>query len=648
MCGIAGFVALHSDAFRGAAELVERQLRLITRRGPDSDGMWLDPTSGVAFGHRRLAIVDLSSAGHQPMSSPSGRFVISYNGEIYNHHELRSLLEGEGRAPTWLGHSDTETLVAAFEAWGVEQTLQRCVGMFAFALFDRRDRLVHLARDRFGEKPLYYGFVGTGAERRFAFGSELSTVSSLPGFEKQLDPDALGGLLQFGYIGSPSTIYRGAHHLPPASLMTLDPVKGSVTTRSFWDPVATAMASRARAFEGSDEEATDALESVLGRAIQMQMVADVPLGAFLSGGIDSTSVVALMTQYATSKVKTFTIGFHDKAHDEAPYAKRVANHLGTDHVEHYLTDREALELIPQLPLVYSEPFGDSSQLPTLLVAKLARKHVTVSLSGDAGDELFAGYNRYMFADRAWGKLRRIPIPLRKALVGAVGGVSQATLERVGCVYNVFAGRHAVNNFADKAAKALRVMDSNDVGDFYQAAVAYWQPSPICGREHVHAAASIELQSGLGPIESMMLRDTVNYLPGDILQKVDRACMGVSLEGRVPFLDHRVFEFAWSLPMRLKIRDGKSKWLLRRLLERRLPPQLMDRPKMGFAMPLAGWLRGELRPWAEELLSAAALQDIPELDVHRVRAAWSSHCAGERNMTEQLWPLLSLQAWRLQA
>lgn len=645
MCGIAGFVALHRDAFHEAAHLVGRQLQCITRRGPDSDGMWLDAATGVALGHRRLAIVDLSSAGHQPMHAPGGRYVITYNGEIYNHSALRAALEAEGKAPAWRGHSDTETLIAAFEAWGLEATLQRCVGMFAFAVLDRTDGRLHLGRDRFGEKPLYYGHVGTGTARRFGFGSELTTLSVLPGFHGVLDPGAVGALLQFGYIGAPATIFQGLHQLPPGCLLSLAPDSGEVVIRQFWDPVHAAMTARSTPFNGSDDEATNALEAVLGRAVDDQMVADVPLGAFLSGGIDSTTIVALMARRANSKVKTFTIGFHDKAYDEAPFARQVARHLGTDHTEHYLSDRETLDLIPELPTIYSEPFGDSSQLPTLLVARLARRHVTVSLSGDAGDELFAGYNRYMFAERAWGKLQRLPAPLRRHAAKLLGAVPRGVFDRLGQGYNALAGREGINNFADKAEKVVRVMGAAGVDDLHLAAVSHWQPAPVARPVQQPALGALTGSRGLSPIESMMLRDTLTYLPGDILHKVDRACMGVSLEGRIPFLDHRVYEFAWSLPMQFKVRDGKSKWLVRRLLARHLPSALIERPKMGFAMPLPTWLRGPLRSWAEELLSVQALDGVPGLDVARVRAAWDTHCSGQRNMTEQLWPLLSLQAWR---
>ncbi len=647
MCGIAGFVALQRDAFEQASDLLDRQLGCILHRGPDSHGTWLDAGTGVALGHRRLAIVDVSMAGHQPMASPSGRYVISYNGEIYNQNELREALERQGHAPSWRGHSDTETLVAAFDAWGIDTTLSRCVGMFAFAVFDRQDAKLHLGRDRFGEKPLYYGVVGKGRERRFAFASELSALTVLPGFDGTLSPQAIASLLQFGYIGAPDSIYTGIHHLPPASLLELNLADGQHKVRSYWDRVAVALDMRERPFQGSDDDALNALESVLGRAIESQMVADVPLGAFLSGGIDSTTVVALMARRSAAKVKTFTIGFHEASHDEAPFARRVAAHLGTDHTEHYLSDREALDVIPQLPRIYSEPFGDSSQLPTYLVAKLARQHVTVSLSGDAGDELFAGYNRYMFANSAWHRLQRFPAPLRRGASRLMARASHDALDKIGRAYQAVVGpNRSISNFPDKAAKAIRVMGAEGVDDLYHGAVSFWHPNPMSSGLQRHSLATPGHDySRLSPIESMMLLDTVNYLPGDILHKVDRACMAVSLEGRIPFLDHRVYEFAWSLPMKYKVRDGQSKWLLRRLLNRHVPAEIMQRPKMGFALPLAGWLRGPLRAWAEELLANDALQDLPGLDATRVREAWQIHCSGRQNLTEQLWPLLSLQAWR---
>ena len=645
MCGIAGFAAVRSEAFAHASQLVEEQLKFIERRGPDSHGVWLDPEHGIALGHRRLAIVDLSAAGHQPMHSPNGRYVITYNGEIYNHLELRAELESQGSAPVWKGHSDTETLIAGFEAWGIERTLSRCVGMFAFALYDRHQRKLHLGRDRFGEKPLYYGFVGEGAARRFAFGSDIRVITSLPGFNAPLNMDAVGSLLGFGYIGAPSTIHAGVFHLPPASLLTFRSAEAGVVLSSYWDATQAACDAARHRFSGSEEDAVDALEAVLGQAVRGQMLADVPLGAFLSGGIDSTAVVAMMTRASAAQVKTFTIGFREASFNEAIYAKQVAEHLGTCHTEHYLSHQDALAIIPQLPNFYSEPFGDSSEIATILVATLARKHVKVSLSGDAGDELFGGYNRYLFADRTWGSLQNIPLPLRKGVARALSGLSRESLERLGGVYHALAGKHGqVNNFADKATKAIRVLDSKSIGDVYHGAVSFWDPSLLGQGSQRHQMPVGRDSAGLSPIELMMLMDTHNYLPGDILHKVDRACMGVSLEGRVPFLDHRVFEFAWSLPLSYKVRDGQGKRVLRKMLERYLPKHLMDRPKMGFALPLAGWLRGPLRPWAEELVSTASLSSIPGLQVQRVRSAWELHCSGQRNMTEQLWPLLMLQAW----
>ncbi|PND37780.1 asparagine synthase (glutamine-hydrolyzing) [Paucibacter aquatile] len=644
MCGIAGFTALNRDSFESAEAILLGQLDRIARRGPDSQGAWFDRHLGVALGHRRLAIVELSSAGHQPMISPGERYVITYNGEIYNHHEIRESLTQQNRAPVWRGHSDTETLIAAIEAWGIQAALSRCVGMFSFALLDRQEGRLYLARDRFGEKPLYYGISGQGKNHRFVFASELSAITTVPGFNTSLNPVAIGGLLQFGYIGAPETIYEKVHQLSPASLLELDLASGAMTVRSYWDPIAAALQARQNPFKGNDTDAIDALDAVLGRAIEDQMVADVPLGAFLSGGIDSTTVVAMMARRSPKRVRTFTIGFHEAAHNEAPFAREVARHLGTEHTEHYLSDQEALDIIPKLPEIYSEPFGDSSQIPTYLVAKLARQHVAVSLSGDAGDELFAGYNRYMFANSTWRKLQRIPGPLRRGAAQILACASHTTLENLGKGYHAIASNRAgISNFPDKATKAIRVLGARHAEDLYHGAVSFWHPSPMIGYDRQHQA--IQMRHGLGAVESMMLMDTVNYLPGDILHKVDRACMGVSLEGRIPFLDHRVYEFAWSLPMNYKIRDGQSKWLLRRLLDRHVPRSLMERPKMGFALPLAAWLRGPLRPWAEHLLSEHSLREVPGLDGARVISAWRIHLEGRRNMTEQLWPILSLQAWR---
>lgn len=647
MCGIVGFVALHRGAFESAPELLGRQLRHIETRGPDSVGTWLSERDGVAFGHRRLAIVDLSSAGHQPMLSSNGRFVIVFNGEIYNHLELRAELEREDAAPTWLGHSDTETLIAAINAWGVRVAVERSVGMFAFAVFDQLTRTLTLGRDRFGEKPLYFAEVGHGSTRRFAFGSDLKAISDLPGFSADTDHAAVSSLLQFGYIPAPQTVYQSVFKAEPGTLLTLDTESGKSHIERYWSPVETATSARQTQFSGSDEDAINALEAVLCRAVDGQMVADVPLGAFLSGGVDSTMIVALMTRRSASKVKTFTIGFEESSFNEAKHARQTARHFGTEHTEYYLSDREALEIIPKMPSLYTEPFGDASQIPTFLVAQLARRHVTVSLSGDAGDEVFGGYNRYLFAHRAWNKLQRVPSPVRAGLSRLFSGVSQDTLERIGTLYaSAVDQRGQVNNFADKAGKAIRVLNSRSASDLYRRTVSLWHP-PVMDGYSGHLALDVPIdEPGVNAvIDSMMLFDTINYLPGDILNKVDRACMGNSLEGRIPFLDHRVYEFAWSLPMRHKIRNGETKWLLRKLLDRYIPRPMMERPKMGFALPLAGWLRGPLRDWAENLLAESHLKTIEHLDIQRVRAAWLMHLSGKRNLHEQLWPLLMYQAWR---
>jgi asparagine synthase (glutamine-hydrolysing) len=646
MCGVTGFWRPAGFGADDARALALRMAARIVHRGPDDCGAWVDGETGIALGHRRLSIVDLSAAGHQPMASASGRYVIAFNGEIYNHTALRARLDAEaGRTLQWRGHSDTETLLAAFEAWGVRTALQASIGMFAIALWDRRDRCLILARDRLGEKPLYYGWQGSGASRTLLFGSELKALREHPAFASHggdaVSREALTLFVRHGYVPSPYSIHRGIRKLPPGTLATLC-ADAEPDVQPYWSAVEVMLQGQAAPLPIDASEAVDRLESLLRDAVRQQMVADVPLGAFLSGGIDSSTVVALMQSQSSRPVRTFSIGFHEKGYDEAKHAKAVASHLGTDHTELYVTPAEALEVVPQLPQMYDEPFADSSQIPTHLVAQLARRHVTVALSGDAGDELFCGYTRYLLTQRLWGRITAVPRPLRHAAAAAIRSVPQAGWDRLG-------GVARVNRLGEKLHKGARAMCGRNADALYVHTVSQWSnPSALVPgvREPLSMLTGADSPlAGLPDVPRMMGYDLLTYLPDDILVKVDRAAMAVSLETRVPLLDHRVVEFAWQLPLHLKLRGGTSKWALREVLYRHVPRALIDRPKMGFGVPIGSWLHGPLRDWAETLLTTNALARDGLLDARPIRAAWSAHLSGRIDNQYPLWTVLMFQAWR---
>jgi asparagine synthase (glutamine-hydrolysing) len=579
--------------------------------------VWLDHAAGIALGHRRLSILELSDAGSQPMSSHSGRYVLVTNGEIYNHMEIRDALARDGREPAWRGHSDTETLLAAFDRWGTEAALRSTVGMFAFALWDRQERILTLARDRLGEKPMYYGVQGDVV----LFGSELKSLRAHPAFRAEVDRDQLAIYLRRGYVPSPQSIYRSIRKLPPGCLVQFrrDTAPGrAVEPRPYWSLGKVAESGLASPFTGSDAEAVDQLDAVLSRAVASQSVADVPLGAFLSGGIDSSTVVALMQAQSSRPVRTFAIGFKEAAFNEAPHARAVAAHLGTEHTELIVTPQDAMSVIPRLPRLYDEPFGDSSAIPTFLVSELARRHVTVSLSGDGGDELFGGYTRYGRGHRLWRLLRRVPASLRSLLAP-------------------ISGRHR--------SRFVRTVSAHELYDEVMLDSATGRV--VLGSDRSPPGASIGLNAALAQrdfYQAMMLADGTTYLPDDILVKVDRASMGVSLESRVPMLDHRVVEFAWQLPLHMKLRNGESKWLLKQLLRKYVPSALHDRPKKGFGMPVGAWIRGGMREWAESLLDEQHLRQEGFLDVVRVRGLWSRHLEGATRSGEGIWRVLMFQAW----
>ncbi len=646
MCGLAGFLQL-SGFDASAAEAQARTMAdTLRHRGPDDGGAWTDADAGIALAHRRLSILDLSPAGHQPMPSASRRWVIAFNGEIYNHLALRRELEA-ARAPLgWRGHSDTETLLAAIEAWGVDATLRKCVGMFAFAAWDRAERSLWLARDRAGEKPLYYGWQGDA----FLFGSELKALRAYPVFAAEVDRGALALLLRHNYVPAPYSIYRGIRKLPPGTWLKLAASQRDAEPVAYWSLAEVAERGTAEPFAGNEAQAVDALERLLGDAVRGQMVADVPLGALLSGGIDSTLVTALMQARSARPVRTFTIGFEEGAYDEATHARAVARHLGTDHTELRLSGSDALALVPSLPQIYDEPFADSSQLPTHLVMQLARRHVTVALSGDAGDEFFGGYNRYFLGPRVWQRIGWLPMPLRRLAGRMMTALPVQTLNRTLGPVSHHVG---ITMPGDKVHKlGLRLRDVRSLDELYVALVTEW---PDAAGMVVDGAIPPNLLDQRArwprlsdPVARMMALDGLTYLPDDILVKVDRAAMAVSLETRAPFLDRDVMEFAWTLPMSMKLRDGRGKWLLRQLLDRHVPRTLVERPKMGFGIPLDDWLRGPLREWAEALLDEGRLRREGFLSPEPIRRAWRLHQRGEASFGYRLWSVLMFQAWLEQA
>ena len=642
MCGIAGYMTRRLESDADLDRHATRMCDAIVHRGPDGGGVWNDAAHGLVLGHRRLAIVDLSPQGRQPMVSACGRYVIVFNGEIYNHPALRAALG----VHSWRGHSDTETLLACMSRRGVHDTLERLVGMFALAVWDRKTSTLTLARDRMGEKPLYYGRLPCGD---FVFGSELKALRAHPHWRVEVDRNALALYMRHNAIPAPHSIYQGIAKLMPGSWLEVS-ADGSVRSGSYWQLREIALQARRQPTEMPDAEATEQLRTLIDASVKGQMVADVPLGAFLSGGVDSATIVASMCRQASSPVRTFTIGFAEKGFDEAVHARAVAAHLGTEHTELYVTPHDALALIPGLASTYDEPFADSSQIPTILVSRMTRQHVTVALSGDGGDELFAGYNRYLIAARAWRRLERLPMAARRLASRAVLATRPATLDgwarALGAAVPALRRHGAVGNKLHKFAAT--VLDAPSQLAMYRRLVSHWTDPAAVVLGAIEPRTVIDelgqAPTGLAPIELMSLLDQLSYLPDDILVKVDRAAMSSSLETRVPLLDHRLVEFAWRLPMHQKIRDGHTKWLLREVLYCDVPRALIERPKQGFAVPLDVWLRGPLRDWAEGLLDAARLKREGWFDAKAVREKWDQHLSGERNWQFHLWDVLMFQAW----
>lgn len=642
MCGIVGFFdqALSLPDTK-KVDIARAMLGALSHRGPDADAVWEDESVGLVLGHARLSILDLSEAGSQPMASASGRYLIVFNGEIYNHLSLRADLDTLHKND-WRGHSDTETLLTGVETWGLEETLRRCAGMFALAVWDRQMQTLQLARDRLGEKPIYY----CCQKGQFVFASELKALLHFPGVSKLVDRQALSLLLKHGYIPAPRSIYAGVSKMLPGQIMTLrlvDGVASDPVAESYWSVDHVRALGSAEPFSGSDHEAVDALDAVIRESVRGQMLADVPLGAFLSGGVDSSTIVAMMQAESAQPVKTFSIGFEEAGYSELTYASSVAAHLKTDHTELVVTPESVLAVIPKLPEIYDEPFADVSQIPTYLVSRLAKSKVTVSLSGDGGDELFCGYNRYVWGERIWRNISRLPLSLRRLVAVLVFNVPVARWDQLLHLVNfVIPKRKRFKTIGNKLHRLATALAAQSGTEFYEALSAKWlNPERV-----VLGAGQVEHPQNLDglSVEDMMATDTRSYLPDDILVKVDRAAMACSLETRVPLLDHRVVELAWRFPKHLKLRDGEGKWVLKRVLDRYVPRTLMERPKMGFDVPMDSWLRGPLRDWAENLLSVERLRHDGYFDVQEVRQKWEDHLGGRINWQNQLWCVLMFQAW----
>jgi len=658
MCGLTGILYTSPRGNDEIRDTVEAMTRTLMHRGPDAQGTWIG--EGIALGHRRLAIVELSAAGAQPMLSASGKYVIVFNGEIYNHLELRAALESDGCTPNWRGLSDTETLLAAIERWGLEKALQRSYGMFALALWDISSRRLQLARDRFGEKPLYWGWAGGD----FVFSSELKAFKAHQRFSPTICKQALGQYLRFSYVPAPASIFEGIYKLEPACILDIQgkppaqrpsyPLRpgqkhDTLSIRKYWSLTEDFEEGLRQPF--SDErEALSVLTAKLEASVSRQMQSDVALGAFLSGGIDSSLIVALMQKQSSRPIRTYTVGFENEAFNEAPFANSIAQHLGTDHTEVVVAEAEARQVIPLLPHIYDEPFADSSQIPTYLVCRTARSGVTVALSGDAGDELFGGYNRYIWGPRVWRTINRLPFKVRKAIGSGILAMPMSAWDQIGeaCAR---VGFLSVARPGEKAYKlATRLSNSRTMDEFYGSLVTEWGSDAPPITYSLGAAISSLDDCIPGAFDGdiagrMMVQDLRTYLPDDILCKVDRAAMATSLETRVPFLDPEVFTAATKLPQHMKVRDGQGKWALRQILYKHVPQDLIERPKTGFGVPLGEWLRGPLREWAEDLLSPPQLARDGLLDPERIRKTWSEHLSGRRDWSSRLWIVLMFQAWR---
>lgn len=639
MCGVAGFLIESKDSTQFNFELSLRKMsEAITHRGPDDSGEWANNSDGIGLAHRRLSILDLSKAGHQPMISSNGRFIIAFNGEIYNHQEIRTEIEDSKSSYAWKGHSDTETILAAFQIFGIKESLKKFTGMFAFSLWDTEKKSLTLGRDRIGEKPMYYGWQKTKRGDVFLFGSELKALKCYPEFNSKVDRGSLTLLLKHAYIPNPYSIYEDIFSLEPGTILEVSLSSKIPKIYKYWDTSKIIKNSINERFHGSPESAVHELENLAISAIKKQMISDVPLGAFLSGGIDSSTIVSLMQTQSSIPIKTFTIGFNEKGFDEAKYAKAIAEHLGTDHTELYVNAEDALNVIPEMPSIYCEPFADPTQIPNFIVSKLASKDVKVALSGDGGDELFGGYTRYEHVGNIWKQLSYLPLPIRHIISKMIKASTNQS------IYS----NKKINNVNRKLVSGADVLSYKSIDELYTHVISQMQyPEDVVKNGYQKKSKLNHLKpdfGNLGYIELMMATDTINYLPDDILTKVDRAAMRASLETRVPFLDHEIISFAWSLPISYKVKDGVTKWPLHQILKKYIPEKLTKRKKMGFSVPLHEWLRGPLREWGEELLDINRLKKEGYFNEYIVERKWKEHLSGNANNITFLWPVLMFQAW----
>ena len=646
MCGITGFYSKTSSNFNN---IILKMNSAIAHRGPDSSNIWQDKNSGIVFGHQRLSILDLSTAGNQPMVSSSGRYIITYNGEIYNHLEIRKELNKINLNIKWKSNTDTETLLEALELWGFEKTLKKIVGMFAFGLWDKKNRSLILVRDRIGEKPLYFGWQGKGDNKVFLFGSELKALKVHPEFSREINRDAIALQLRHNYIPDPYSIYKDIYKLLPGHYLELteDNLKKNFlpTPKIYWSLTKSAIYGNNNQLTQSDESIQSDLEKRLKLSVKQRMISDVPLGAFLSGGIDSSTIVALMQSQSNHPIKTFTIGFNEDDYNEAQHAKKIAKHLGTDHTELYFSSKTAMEVIPKLSTIYDEPFSDNSQIPSFLLSQLAKKDVKVALSGDGGDELFCGYNRYMSTNNWSKKFNSVPISLRKILAYAVKLISQKNWNKL---FKLLPGLNQHINYGHKIHKGAKALEANTLSDLYYILISHWQnPTEVVTNSKEPPTFLSEFNPELlnfNNHQKMMMLDLITFLPNSILVKVDRASMASSLEARVPFLDHELIEYSWKIPHSLKFRNGKGKWILRQILSNYVPKNLTERPKKGFGIPIGIWLRGPLRDWAENLLNEKRLTQEGYFNPKQIRDKWQEHLLNKHNWQYDLWNVLMFQAW----
>lgn len=646
MCGFTGYLSSGQiDKFNNS-KIIREMTNSLYHRGPDSEGFWSDSSDGITLGFRRLAILDTSSNGNQPMHSSNGQYVLVFNGEIYNHLDLRKEIEVfySGKK-VWFSGSDTETILSGFEIWGIKETIQKCIGMFGFAVWCKKRKILTLGRDRLGEKPLYYGWQQSNQGKLFFFGSELKSFKKHPQFIGEINRGALSSFIRYSYIPAPSSIYEDIFKLLPGNILEVSLDEPKPIIKKYWAAEDIAINTEDKLNFSNDQEAMDSLETILMNSVNKQMIADVPIGAFLSGGIDSSLIVSLMQAQSNQKVKTFTIGFNNDAYNEATHAKAVAKYLNTDHSELYIDSDDLLKVIPILAKLYDEPFGDSSQIPTYLISQFAKENVTVSLSGDGGDELFCGYNRYQITNQYWPKLKAVPSFLKNIISR---GILKVSPSKIDTLYNLFIKNQRYSNFGEKVHKGSRVLASQDISSLYRGLTSTcFDPNSIVHggiESNIFLDASANHLKDLDDLSLMMALDLLTYLPDDILTKVDRAAMGVSLETRVPFLDHKVVEFALRLPLKYKLRNNQTKWLARQVLYKFVPMELIERPKSGFAIPIGSWLKSSLKDWAENLLDEKTMRDQGLLNVDSIRERWTQHLAGTHNWEHFLWNILMFQSW----